>query len=231
MKNRVLGLLLLALLSTACKVSIEQTTVIEADESGSATVAIALDDELRTLLETAGQDVSGFGDSFDDRFVVNELVDGEMTGIIAVAEFANLGELEEILASTPALGQAVDQISLTHEDSVFAFDASLGNVAEQIGDVAGAGDFISSDNFDDVFDISISMLLPGDMIDHNADQVAEDGMLTWNISSSSSGELSASSEVRTSITPLAIGAVIVILGLAVALFRRRRPQDVVAELT
>jgi len=217
-----MGLLVLVMVMSACKVSIEQLTLVNRDGSGVAIVSIAFDDELLTLLEGTGQDVSSFGDSFDERFEVSDFVDGEFSGVRAEAAFENLDELESLLAATPALGEATESISLTRDGTQFAFDASLGNVAEQIGDVAGAGDFISASNFDDIFDIAISLDLPGESLQHNADEITENGTLVWHITSESDGELQASSEVSSNSLPILLGAGAVIAVLVGVTVRRRK---------
>lgn len=220
--SRLIGLLAVVLVMSACKVSIQQFTVVNRDGSGTAVVSIGLDDELLTLLEGTEQDVSTFGDSFDERFEVSDFDDGEFTGVRAEAAFETLEELESLLTATPALGEAAERISLDRDGNLFVFDASLGNVADQIGEVAGAGDFISASNFDDIFDIAISLDLPGESIQHNADEVTENGVLVWHLTSQSDGELQASSEVPRSLLPILIAAgVVIAVALGVAVRRRQ----------
>ena len=225
--SRFVVLVGLMLVLSGCKVTLEQSTVVNEDGSGTATVVVALDEEFRSLLESTGQDVDGLAESFDERFEVTPLDDGEFTGVRAVTTFEDPAELNDLLAATPAIGQASEQISLTKDGRSFEFAASLGNVAEQIGEVAGAGDFIDAESFDDIFNIAISMKLPGELQSHNADEVRADGTLVWILTSASDGELRASSKmpVRWASYLLAGGAVVLLAGMVMR-SRRSKPAPI-----
>lgn len=227
--SRVIVLAGLMLLVSGCKVTLEQSTVVNEDGSGTATVVVALDEEFRSLLESTGQDVDGFAESFDERFDVTPFDDGEFTGVRAVTTFEDPTELNDLLAATPAIGQASEQISLTKDGRSFEFGASLGNVAEQIGEVAGAGDFIDAESFDDIFDISILMKLPGELQSHNADEVRADGTLVWNLTSVSDGELQASAETPVAWTIYIIAGGVIGALVGIAAMRSRRPTPTLAE--
>ena len=85
---------------------------------------------------------------------------------------------------------------------------------------------LTDEVFDDVFDITIRVRLPGDLVEHNADAVGANGELVWRIDAAASGELFASSSVATGVSMslmMVIVAGVAALGLSAALLLSR-PQ-------
>lgn len=222
MRRTLLPLLLLALLGSACQVKIEQTTRIEDDGSGKIVLDVLLDEELRTL--TGFEDAASafeLAGGVPEGFVVEDLVVDDFAGARATNEFANLDELNVILEDAVSTGLA-DVVSITREGNEYRYSATIGDLGAA---AEGLGGFITSDTFDDFFDITLAVRLPGELVDHNADRLEEDGTLVWRIGiEDSETTIFGTSRVATDWAPLAIGAILVaaLLAGAIAVIRNRK---------
>jgi len=221
MRRFLLPLVMLSVIGSACQVKIEQTTHMEDDGSGHIVLDVLLDEELRTL--------SGFEDAASafelaggvpDGFVVEGLVVADFAGARAIRSFADLDELNLVLQDAAGTGLA-DEITVVREGNEYRYLATVGDLSDA---AEGLGGFITADTFDDFFDIVLAVHMPGDLVDHNADSVREDGTLVWQIGIDDSGKtISATSRVATDWAPVAIGVILllVLIGSGVVLVRNR----------
>ncbi len=189
---------------------------------------VLLDEELRTL--TGFEDAASafeLAGGVPDGFVVEDLVVDDFAGARATNEFASLDELNIILEDAASTGLA-DVVSITREGNEYRYEATVGDLGAA---AEGLGGFVTADTFDDFFDITLAVRLPGDVVDHNADRLDEDGTLIWRIGIEDSGsKLSGTSRVATDWAPMAIGAILVVAligGVALMVRNRksRKPQD------
>lgn len=221
MRRTLLPLLLLALLGSACQVKIDQTTRIEDDGSGQIVLDVLLDEELRTL--TGFEDAASAFDlagGVPDGFVVEDLVVDDFAGARAFRDFASIDELNTVLQDAATAGLA-DEVTVVREGNEYRYTATIGDLSAA---AEGLGGFITADTFDDFFDIVLAVDMPGNVVDHNADSVREDGTLVWQIGIDDSGKtISATSRVATDWAPVAIGVILllVLLGGGVVLVRNR----------
>lgn len=226
MRKYVLPLLVLAVLGSACEVKIVQATIVEADGSGQIVLDVLLDEELRDLtgFEDAASALELAG-GIPDGYAVEDLVEEDFAGARAVRLFENLDELNVLLADATGAGLA-DEVSLTREGNEYRYAALIGDLGAAV-DGAGLSS-LTADTFDDLFNITLSLQLPGDVVDHNADEVLDDGTLVWRLGIDDSGQsIDATSRVATD---WAAGAILGILGLAavaggVLWVRSRRPSE------
>lgn len=185
---------------------------------------VLLDEELRTL--TGFEDAASafeLAGGVPDGFVVEDLVVDDFAGARATNEFASLDELNTILEDAASTGLA-DVVSITREGNEYRYEATIGDLGAA---AEGLGGFVTADTFDDFFDITLAVRLPGEVVDHNADRLDEDGTLVWRIGIEDSGSnLSGTSRVATDWAPMAIGAILVVavLGGVAMMVRNRKSQ-------
>lgn len=225
------------LLLAACEFRIRADLVIAEDESGILSVELAMDEELATLAGSFGGELA-IGEEIVPSGWTAELVSDEgYEGIRASTDFGSLDGLEQRLgelaegtgtADTPLLAFLAD-ISPTREEDIFRFHLLIpAEVEEMIGEGLQESPIpIDLAVLDEVFDIRLSLVLPGDLLSSNADVVAGQ-TLVWEISLTDSGRvLQAESKLpgpdRTRL--IAVGAAVVAL-LVVVFFvvRLRRPR-------
>lgn len=220
----LISLGMLVMLTSACQINLTQTTVVNEDGSGTVVLDVLLDEELRTLtgFEDASSALELAGGS-PEGFVVEDIEDGDFKGARATQTFANLDELNEILSQAAGTG-VVDDVSFVKEGNEFRFEATVGDLAEAANSAGLAG--LSDDTFDDLFQIELVVQLPGELIEHNADTVSAEGVLTWDVNIADSGQdLNATTRVAVAWAPLAIGGILgvmVLVGGGYAVSRRRR---------
>ena len=234
--------LIVALLLSACEFRIRADLMIEADESGTLSVEMSMDEELAAL---AGGDFGGelaIGEEMvPSGWTAEVLSDGGYEGIRASTNFGSLAELQQRLgefaegtgtADTPLLAFLAD-ISPTRDEDTFRFSLLIPEEVEgMIGEGLQQSPIpIDLAVLDEVFDIRLSLVLPGDILSNNADLVSGQ-TLAWEISLTDSGRvLEAESQLpgpdRT--MWIAVGAVVlallVVVYLVLKLRRRRRIPD------
>ncbi|MFP3915091.1 MAG: hypothetical protein ACLFWM_09470, partial [Actinomycetota bacterium] len=137
--TRLLGVFLLALLTSACTMRGLVGLDVEADGSGTFSVTIALDEELRTLLEEDSEepidwtDPSSFEgedspadlvDEFPEGASISPYTDEDFEGFTVDVAFSSLEELEEILAETSTEGEAAFPLRVTEDNGRFEITAT-----------------------------------------------------------------------------------------------------------
>ena len=219
--------LIAALVLTACEFRIHADLVIGEDETGTLSVELSMDQELAAL---AG---GGFGgelaigeDMVPSGWTAEVVSDGEHEGIRASTNFESLDQLRQRLddlatetaATDTPLPGFISEISPTREDDTFFFhlvipDEVEGMIAEGLQQSPIP---IDIGMLDEVFDIRLSLVLPGDLVANNADIVTGQ-YLVWNISLADSGRvLEAESQLPGEGSGMIIVWAAVVLALVIA---------------
>ena len=102
-------------------------------------MAIALDEDLRVLMAASDQDIKAMAESLPPGFETRDFVEGELEGIESSVEFADLAELNELLAGELGGGQVAENVSVIRQGDVFEFRALLGDVSGQLAQLDSSG--------------------------------------------------------------------------------------------
>ena len=231
-------LLVATLVLAACEFRIHADLVIEDDETGTLSVELSMDEELAALAGSGFGGVVAIGEDMVPSGWAAELVsEGGYEGIRSSTGFESLddlrGRLEDLVdeagtAGTP-LPAFLSDISPTRDGDTFIFRLVI---PEAVEDLIGAGleeSPIPVDlaTLDTVFDIRLTMVLPGELVTNNADVVTGETLI-WNVSLTDAGRvLEAESELpgpdRTRfIAWAAIALALVIAAYIVVKLRKRR---------
>ena len=242
--KRLIPLLMLAMVLSACKIRLDAALSINADESGTLVIEFSLDQDLQDLVSQSDGEAIAIGDFIPDGWETQPFVAGEFSGDRISTTFESLEDLEEELASYASiageegagLSALLSQLQITRDGDIFDFVADLTGIEAGLGgaiDSAGLGGDIDPSAFlAELFDIRIVLELPGAIVSSNADATAAN-VLTWNLTVADDGKiLQAQSDVSepSSETPVAtIVIAFVVLAVLVGLVvRHRRQSDVAA---
>lgn len=220
------------LLLSACEVRVRQSTLLRDDGSGMVTLTAAADEEFRQAIASFGgvEGDNPFESATVDLPEQLESTEYNQDGFLGIdvrGEFATIEEYDEIVAELGDLaGLAIPFPTLAAEDDGrFTFTAEVPEFDDEAlaGIGSGTGFDLSTLPLDDLFDIRISARLPGDLVEHNGDEVTEDGQVAWNLGINS-GPLTLSAVSQTSSFPwwIVSAAAVVVLVVAGFLMRRRR---------
>lgn len=248
-KLRNFALLLVAAVAlSACTIRTHAETVVDEDGSGALSMVIAFDEEMRELLESESDEPIDWTDpsSFDEDAVLDmsELPETaeieayeveDFQGFRVIIPFANPEELNSLATEVFSEGGAESgSMSLViDDDDTVTFDADGGffdmadsaDLGEDMGD-------IPSGMLGDLFDIQFSVSLPGEVTEHNADEVLEDGTLVWSPSfddvSATAPHAVAQLGAATGWLWWVLGAVVLIGLIAFGFYATRRPAKTVA---
>ncbi len=242
--KRLIPLLLLALIATACKIRVDTNVVINEDESGTFALEISLDEELRALAE---EDPS-FGEitvteDVPEGWVLEDFVDGEFEGVRASTTFEDFEGFERRLTEYAETAGAEDnvapdflsQLELARDGDVFSFRADLSGLEAGLGAAVGGEDDLGIDPsafLGELFEIRLILTMPGTIVSSNADATAG-STLTWNISIVDDGRvLEAQSDVGGSGGGPIIGLIVLLAVIAAVVFImvQRRSQQRTEEL-
>jgi hypothetical protein len=227
---------LAALVLAACRA--ESNIVIDIEEDGSATISaeIGFDEEMLDLLSQTGDDPAElFTEELlpeSEGFESYSRAAGDMTyyGISgAVGDLENDALLilgQEFVSDFAAFSYTTDGDVATLEASIVSADigGGLGDLPIDPTDITG-----------DIFSANLIVSMPGTVIEHNADEVRDDGSLVWNIPLTGAIDVVAVSDVGSGssawiwwviIGVLAIG---VIAGIAAVMVSRNDSKKAVAE--
>ena len=226
----LMGVVLVALLASACEMRFYMDLTVEEDGSGAMAFDLTADQELRGLA----------GDQMDIAELLNAdpsqpcnvepLSDGEFQGARMTCAFASLEELTAMVApmgmgDDPEMPQPMSGFQLEREGDVFLLllDASEINASYN----ASGGDFPMED-MSSFLDIRFTAALPGEIVSHNAD-VADGDALTW-IFPTAEPWLMAESRLDSGMSPIAIwsliavGAVILVMIILRMMPKRAKPE-------
>ncbi|MGF1667648.1 MAG: hypothetical protein ACFCVC_15425 [Acidimicrobiia bacterium] len=200
---------------------------IDDDSSGTVTLEVASDQELRDGLATFSPDVDAVAELTnglaDQGWVIETApADGEWEGVVATQTFADFAELEGLLGE--ALQGGGSNLELVETDDGYSLAAALGPPASGTNEAdlfAQVSDVIELDG-------RLSVRFPGKVTESNG-TVSDDGQtVTWAYDSESIAGLEVTAEAAkpgqnpiVAVVVLAMGAGI---GLALIRFIQRRRQ-------
>lgn len=231
----IIGVLLL----TACEFRVYVDLVIQEDESGSLTVELSMDEALTSLVGAEfGGELSVGEDLVPDGWNSAVVAEEGFEGIRATATFASLTALHGILSELAGMQDGSPDLGLlgflassvpSREGDNFRFRLTipdaLGGVLEE--GLAEAPVPLELSLLDEVFDIRVRLMLPGDVVAHNAD-LDNGEALVWHLSLTDSGRtLEAESRLPQPGVPMvvvwvAVVAALIVMIVVVLLIRSRR---------
>jgi hypothetical protein len=171
--RRTVLLALLPLLLSACEIRLWMDVEMADAESGEVTITIGFDEEFRELIEETGETTDIFTDIEDqaseEGFDFQAFTDGDIQGIRVTKSFSSLEELNEILHDPPSISPdgdegVVDEVRFIDNGETIRFEGSVPD---------GSGDFEGIDPSQALgvidFDARVSVVFPGDVIEHNGE--------------------------------------------------------------
>jgi len=243
--KRMIPLLALGLLLSACTIRLDAAVTVNEDNSGQFSVFVGLDKEFRQLAEQNGGSGLSFTDSLKDvppGWEVAEVTDGDFQGVRMSTDFTSLADLESKAQQLRESGDAaaspsfLTDFGLTHEGDEFRFSVDLQGIGqgltEGLGGGSGGEDLLQgmdpAELFSNLFQIRFLLTLPGKIGENNADEV-DGNTLIWNIDMTDEGKtlnaVSSTGGSSRSVLYLIGGiALLVVLGAAVIATRRRREE-------
>ncbi|MEX0700309.1 MAG: hypothetical protein WD651_07140 [Acidimicrobiia bacterium] len=179
--RRTALLALLPLLLAACEIRLWMDVEMATAESGQVIITMGFDEELRGLVEGAGEASDLFTEIEDEAaeqgFDIEPFTDGEIEGVRVTKSFSSLAELNEILNNPPSMSPdsdeaVVNEVRFIDNGESIRFEGSVPD---------GGGDFegIDPSQFLDVFefDARVSVKFPGSVIEHNGE--LSERTVTW----------------------------------------------------
>lgn len=170
----------IALLSVSCRAEMNIFVDINDDRSGTATVEVGLDEEFRGLVES-------FGATTDDLFAefnldtedgtAIERIEGDMTFTTTTTDFDDISEVTTDMVSGMSANATFSDFSFEMNEDEASFAATTTVDEQDIGDLP----FDPSTITDDAFSASFILGMPGNVVEHNADEVLPDGRLKWSL--------------------------------------------------
>lgn len=251
MRPRLVTILALALLASACQLSLATDIGVAADGSGTLEVAVAVDDELGRLLDDAGVDLTlglAAADAAASEWELAEVAQGDGREVRLRTTFDEPAELarrvEELHAGLDADDPAVlsDVELRLDEDGRVDFTADAGLRLPTTAGATGDGVTFDAEDLDDLLEreggaaarYDLRLTLPGRPSGHDAD-ARRGRTLTWALPIGDMRPVWAASEPPADRTWLLVGATFVVSAAAatvlVAASRRRgrRPAGERAE--
>lgn len=234
MRRLIPLLLVLALVSTACKVRFDTALTINADESGRFAIEMGFDEEFRALSEESGG--GEFGDLTSDmedvpaNWGVEEFTDGEFEGVRIFVEFDSLDQLnaslDELAASTDdptTSGDLYGDLHVTRDGDAFAFRTDPITLGDDFSADSGVEGLDMTAMLDQFFQIRLKVTLPGTPGDNNADQV-DGNTFIWNIGVADEGAefFANSSGGGSGLNPAFIAVAVLLLSIGAWLVLARR---------
>ncbi|NND03967.1 MAG: hypothetical protein HKN91_14390 [Acidimicrobiia bacterium] len=222
----------LVVLTSACRLETNVIIDVNDDGSGVITTELGLDQEMQDLLESfgGGEDLLS-GLDLGDGTPTETRTEGDMTFFGATQSFSDPSEVQALLDQNQDQASFED-FQLSVDDNGAVLIARTGPLGEQDGLDPGSLPFDPSTITDDVFAANIFVNMPGNVTEHNADEVLADGTLRWGISLTDPLDISAESSFGGDGLPwLPIGiAAVAILGVGAFLVMRNRDDTATGAL-
>lgn len=192
MKKLLVLIALGAILLAGCRLEARVGLDVREDGSGEAVVEVGIDDELLELIQPVGIDVdqiieglgvvSGSGD-------VDERREGDTNYYAVTRAFTSVAELEDIIGSLGDID--VGEVSLQVDDGGAVFAGRL--APPEIDATLGGVGLIDPGQLEGAVEFNLDLILPGDIVSHDADEVLADGTLRWSIALDGPTEMNAES--------------------------------------
>lgn len=235
---------LAGLLLSSCTMRAVVGIDVNSDGSGVFDLTVALDEELRTVLEEDSPepidwtDPSSFEGTDSPADFLDELPEGatiepyteeDFEGFTVTAEFSSLEELEQILADASTEDEEAFPLSIVSSPDGERFE--LTTHGDLFGDTQLAEEeteFIPDSMLADLFDFQLEVQLPGEIVSTNADETTENGVMVWRLDMMSDDpvEPEAISEIGSSFPWLIVLLAVLALAAVVAglVFMRNRTE-------
>lgn len=221
----------LVVLTAACRLETNVIIDVNDDGSGTITTELGLNQEMQDLLESfGGSDDLLSGLDLGDGTPTETRVEGDMTFFAATQEFASPAEVQSVLDQNQDQASFEEfQLSVDEEGALLI--ARTGPLSDQDGVDLESIPFDPAE-LTDAFSANILVNLPGEVTEHNADEVLADGTLRWAISLTDPLDIQAESSFGGGGVPwLPIGiAALIVLGGGAALAMRNREDKSTAAL-
>jgi len=233
MRKYLLMFALLALTLAACRIESNVLLTIREDGSASVGAEVGFDDEFRNIVESVGvvpedilSELPGFAGASAVPF---QRTEGDLTF------FGAMSEIED-LSSYNFEASGMD----TFTDFSYEFDGSsarLTAIVSADGIVGAAGEDLPIDPSQitgDLVSANVVVTMPGQVKEHNADEVRPDGTLIWNVSLTGPTSITATSDLGSSASSWIwwlIGSLVVLAvvgGVTAALGSRKKEEKAVA---
>lgn len=223
--RRLILIAIIGLTLAACQMKMEQATIVNEDGSGTITAFMGFDEEMMSLVGQDGTDpFEDLESDIPEGFTAERVTEGKFQGVRISGDFTSLEDFKDKAASLTQDGEGLEgDYSITREGDVFSFKADM-----QGFDMSDLGDASQFEGVDlaALFDISVSVKLPGEVKTHNADEVRSDGTLVWKLMAGGSPEtFEATSELggggNTTMLLAIIGGVILLAAIAYLLTRKK----------
>ena len=178
MRKPWLAAVVLALVATACRAEANFGLDVVEDGSGTLTAEFGIDDELLGLLEDFGGDTEDILSEISPEVGdVETRREGDMTYYSATRPFSDEAELEAILAEFEESDLTFTTFDLDIADGGARLDAVIeapdaASAADDLTGVELGANFLSS---------KLTVRLPGELVETNADEVQVDGALRWDL--------------------------------------------------
>lgn len=213
----------LVVLTSACRLETNVMINVNEDGTGTFTTELGLDDEMNEILEGFGGSAELLGSLDLGDGATETRIEGDMTYVSSSQSFASIDELKAVVAE--------NEDQATFDEFEFDVDEDGARIVAKLAALAGE-DGVDTDSLpfdlsslsDDAFSASIFVTLPGNVTEHNADEVLADGTLRWKVSVTDPIDIEAESTFGGDGVPwLPIGAAAVaILGIGGFLAMRNR---------
>jgi len=233
MRKYLLIFALMTLTLAACRV--ESNVLLNIRENGSASVGaeVGFDDEFRNIVEGVGvvpedilSELPGLGDLGAVPF---QRTEGDLTFFGAMSEIEDLSSYDFEASGMDTF----TEFSYESDESSARLTATV-SADGLVGTAAGDLPIDPSQITADLVSANVIVTMPGQVKEHNADEVRSDGTLIWNVSLTGPTSISASSDLGSSASSWMwwlIGSVLVLSvagGVTAALGTSKKEEKAVA---
>lgn len=181
MIRKILLVAAFALVLSACRMDIKVEMQLNEDGSGTGALVFSVDDQMRDLIDQGGQAVSpeDFFKSLGintSTVTITEARDGDFTRTTAAGTYAEFDDLKKMFAVGSDLSAIKEASFVRVDDEVTLTGTLVFDLAANVPDNAPVG----LQTISQFITISAALEMPGEVIEHNADRVTEDGVLIWD---------------------------------------------------
>ena len=181
MMRKMMVVAAFALILSACRMDIAVEMQLNEDGSGTGALVFSVDDQMRDLIDQGGQAVSP-EDFFEllgintSTVTITEERDGDFTRTTAAGTYAEFDDLKNMFAVGSDLSAIKEASFVRVDDEVTLTGTLVFDLAANVPDNAPVG----LETISQFITITAAVDMPGEVIEHNADRVTEDGVLIWD---------------------------------------------------
>ncbi len=224
--------ILLALVTTACRIEANLDLVIEEDGSGTYTSEVGFDEEVQQALSVFGDtdELLGALDFGVPGASTSERVEGDMTYSVVTSPFSDASELTQIILDNVEGENPFDRFEIDVTDDGATVDA-LGRLPEGFAGALGAAPDLG-ETLDAAIAVKITM--PGRIVSSNADRTVGDNQLVWDLGfSDTEVVIEAESTFKEDGFPFWIIILVILVAAALAgwwFWSKRQEQSAIASI-